>query len=112
MATLSTHVLDTALGRPVPNLVVILSRREPDGAWFELGRGKTDADGRIPKSASPELSPGTYRFVFETEEYLDRAHGGGFWPEVPLVFKVYDPNGHYHVPLLLSPHGMSSYRGS
>jgi len=112
MATLSTHVLDTSLGRPATGLVVALYRREPDGGWFELGRGQTDADGRIPKSASPELAPGVYRLVFETGPYLDRAHGGGFWPEVPLVFNVFEPSAHYHVPLLLSPHGISSYRGS
>lgn len=112
MATLSTHVLDTALGRPVPNLLIVLAMKQADGTWFELGRGQTDADGRIPKSASPELSPGTYRITFETGDYLDRVHGGGFWPEVPLVFNVYEPTGHYHVPLLLSPHGISSYRGS
>ena len=112
MATISTHVLDTSLGRPAAGIVVALYRREPDATWFELGRGKTDNDGRIPKTASPELSPGVYRLVFETGPYLDRAHGGGFWPEVPLVFTIYDATAHYHVPLLLSPHGISSYRGS
>lgn len=112
MATLSTHVLDTALGRPAANMVVALFKREADGTWFELGRGQTDADGRIPKTASPELGVGVYRVVFDTGPYLDRVHGGGFFPEVPLVFSVFDPNGHYHVPLLLSPYGISSYRGS
>lgn len=112
MATLSTHVLDTALGRPAANVVVKLSKRESDGTWFELGEGQTNQDGRIPKEESPELSVGVYRLVFYTEAYLDRAHGGGFFPEVPLVFSIFDPNGHYHVPLLLSPYGISSYRGS
>ena len=105
MATLSTHVLDTAAGRPAAGIVVRLETRDGDG----LGDGVTDADGRIG-SVGGELDPGEYALRFDTGAYW--SSGSGFYPEVVVVFTVADPDQHYHVPLLLSPYGYSTYRGS
>lgn len=112
MATLSTHVLDTALGRPAAGLGVTLQVLD-GGAWRELSRGATDADGRIAKHllAPDGIGPGTYQLIFESGAYLSRAHGKGFFPYAPIVFEVTEDQ-HYHVPLLLSPFGLATYRGS
>lgn len=112
MATLSTHVLDTALGRPAAQLDVVLFRF--DGELFvQLNRQATDDDGRVKgeRLAPDGLTPGTYQLVFETGPYLGRHHGKGFFPFAPIVFEITDDT-HYHVPLLLSPYGLSTYRGS
>ena len=114
MSGITTHVLDTARGRPAAFVPVTLERREPDGSWTRLGAGTTDADGRlrtlVPAGAS--LERGVHRLVFGTGVYA-RAHGEtAFYPEVPIVFEIQDPAQHYHVPLLLAPFGYSTYRGS
>jgi 5-hydroxyisourate hydrolase len=97
MATLSTHVLDTASGRPAPGIAVSLER---DGAV--IARGVTDGDGRIAQLAGP-LEPGRYRLVFELE--------ARFFRRVSLDIEIgSDPK--YHVPLLVTPFGVTSYRGS
>lgn len=101
MSTLSTHVLDLAAGRPAPGIAVRLETREGD----LLGEGVTDADGRVG-SIGPHLEPGSYVLRFDTS---DR---GGFYPEVVVVFTVAEAEQHYHVPVLLSPYGYSTYRGS
>jgi 5-hydroxyisourate hydrolase len=98
MATLSTHVLDTAAGRPAPGISVRLESRDGD----VLDSGVTDADGRIG-SLGAELSLGAYVLRFQTD--------GPFFPEVVVVFTIADER-HHHVPLLLSPYGYSTYRGS
>jgi 5-hydroxyisourate hydrolase len=102
---ISTHVLDTTAGRPAAGLAVELSYRE-DGGWVVLASRVTGEDGRVAGLASPE--PGDYRLVFDTGGYLP----DGFYPEVTVVFRVAEPAGHYHVPLLLSPFSYSTYRGS
>jgi 5-hydroxyisourate hydrolase len=104
MATLSTHVLDTAAGRPAAGIAVRLETRGGDG----LGDSVTDADGRIG-SLGGELEPGEYVLRFDTGAYW--SSGAGFYPEVVVVFTVADDR-HHHVPLLLSPYGYSTYRGS
>jgi 5-hydroxyisourate hydrolase len=112
MATLSTHVLDTTLGRPAVALEIVLFRW--DGETFvQLNRQATDPDGRVKgeRLAPDGLAPGTYQLVFETGPYLGRVHGKGFFPFAPIVFEISDDT-HYHVPLLLSPFGLSTYRGS
>jgi 5-hydroxyisourate hydrolase len=112
---ITTHVLDTALGRPAAGVEVVLRRRGGDGGeWLELGRGATDADGRsrtlYPLGAP--LEPGVYSLTFGVGAY-HRARGvAGFYPEATIVFEIVEPGGHYHVPLLLSPFGYSTYRGS
>lgn len=110
MNTLSTHVLDTMHGRPAAGLAVVLSG--PNG---EISRGTTDADGRCPDLAA-ELEPGRYALRFAVAEYF-RALGVAlpdppFLDEVTVDFGIAADGGHYHVPLLVSPYGYSTYRGS
>jgi 5-hydroxyisourate hydrolase len=113
-ATVSTHVLDTGLGRPAAGVTVSLAARTgPEEPWQALGGSATDADGRC--SDLPAPPPGTthVRLVLDTGGYLtDRdGEGAAFFPEVAVAFAV-APGEHYHVPLLLSPFGYSVYRGS
>jgi 5-hydroxyisourate hydrolase len=105
---ISTHVLDTARGRPAAGVEVALERG-PD--WDEVGRGRTGDDGRIAELGSPG-APGPYRLRFATGAYLETAGTPPFFPEVTIQFTVERPEEHHHVPLLLSPFGYSTYRGS
>ncbi len=112
MSRITTHVLDTARGRPAAGIPVTLSR-QVDGGWSAVGAGVTDADGRV-KSLVPEgasLPAGTYQLRFDTGAYLDAHSGAAFYPHVEVVCRLED-GGHYHLPLLLSPFGYSTYRGS
>ncbi len=108
---ITTHVLDTAQGRPASNVPVTLEFQLLDGRWAEIGRGETDADGRLRSLTSPDesLIVGTYRLTFITRSYLG---DDCFYPEVQLLFAIHDAKRHYHVPLLLSPFGYTTYRGS
>ncbi len=114
MISMSTHILDTAHGRPAANVSVVLEQPYADG-WREMARRATDADGRIsdltPSGAS--LPAGDYRLRFATADYF-RAHGIDefFYTEVTITIRLAEGGGHYHVPLLLSPFGYSTYRGS
>ena len=103
MTTLSTHVLDTTDGLPARGMEVQLARWSGD-SWEPLGREFTDDDGRV---AFGEISAGRHRLGFETGE-----HGNDFYPFVHVVFEVDDSRPHYHVPLLLSRFGYTTYRGS
>jgi 5-hydroxyisourate hydrolase len=108
MSAITTHVLDMARGAPAAGVPVTLAVRE-EGAWRELGRGTTDSDGRL-RTLLPDGAPlasGTYRLTFDTAAYQK-----GFFPEVAVVFDVEEGRAHTHVPLLLSPYGYSTYRGS
>ena len=113
MSRITTHVLDTGRGVPATGMTVTLQRVDPDGTITTLGVQRTDADGR----ARGLLSDGTltvarYRLVFDTGAY-QREHGGTtFFPTVTIDFDARDASAHYHVPLLLSPFGYSTYRGS
>lgn len=114
MSRITTHVLDTARGAPAAGMVVVLERQAGAGGWARIGGGVTDADGRardlMPEGMALEL--GSYRLVFSTGAWA-AAHGGqAFFPEVAIAFAVTDPAAHHHVPLLLSPFGYSTYRGS
>lgn len=111
---ITTHVLDTALGRPGAGIEAVLERRAGDGSFEVLGRGRTDADGRIGDLLPPgsRLEPGIYRLTFETGAYHARTGRPGFYPQVSVLFEIGDAGQHYHVPLLLSPFGYSTYRGS
>ena len=107
MAGITTHVLDTAQGRPGQGIAVTLAIRTLDD-WRTIARGVTDADGRVRTlTEGVELQKATYRLTFDTAAY-----GNAFFPEVAIVFRVENPAQHYHVPLLLSPFGYSTYRGS
>jgi 5-hydroxyisourate hydrolase len=114
MSGITTHVLDTARGQPAAGVAVMLELRDPQGAWQELGRGATDADGRCRSLLKPDhaLARGVYRITFETGAYFQGLGVQGFYPSVPVVFEIREPAQHYHVPLLLSPFGFSTYRGS
>ena len=109
MSSVSTHVLDTALGRPAADIQATLEAEAQPGQWTELGHTATDADGRIKSFVPPHVSlaPGVYRLRFDTGAYEV-----GFYPEVIITFRIDSPAQHYHVPLLLSPFGYSTYRGS
>ncbi len=103
MTTLSSHVLDTATGEPAAGLGVHLSRRSDDG-WEVVSETVTDADGRCSFGS---VAAGVHRLGFETGDY-----GNEMYPFVHVVFTVDQARDHYHVPLLLSPFGYSTYRGS
>ncbi len=111
-APITTHVLDTALGKPAAGVPLVLER--VDGhACRELGRGRTDADGRVSDLLPPgSLERGTYRITFDTAAYFAATGRTSFYPSVAVLFEIADPSQHYHVPLLLSPFGYSTYRGS
>lgn len=109
---ITTHVLDTAAGRPGTAIAVELERADA-GTWHPIGAGTTDDDGRLRTlTPSGPVTAGVYRIRFHTGAYF-AAHGRvGFFPVVEIQFTVSDGAQHYHVPLLLSPFGYSTYRGS
>jgi 5-hydroxyisourate hydrolase len=102
---ITTHVLDTSRGRPAAGIPVVLERAL-DSGWREVGRGTTDADGRVSDLLAARPDDGRYRLTFDTGAY------SRFYPEVTVTFVVGGGEEHYHVPLLLSPFGYSTYRGS
>jgi 5-hydroxyisourate hydrolase len=108
VSPVTTHVLDTARGVPAAGVPVRLERG-PD--WTEVGSGRTGDDGRLADLGSPE-APGAYRLRFNTGAYFQAAGTRAFFPEVTVQFTVERPDEHHHVPLLLSPFGYSTYRGS
>ena len=111
MSEITTHVLDTSLGQPAAGVPVTLDAREGAAGWKLLGRGATDADGRLRNLAPGPLPAGTYRLTFDTRSYFESRRTASFYPEVAVVFEVRDA-AKYHVPLLISPYGYSTYRGS
>jgi 5-hydroxyisourate hydrolase len=114
MSAITTHVLDTARGLPAAGINVSLERRAEDGKWDHVGRGHTDNDGRLRTlyPANEPLRPGVYRLTFDTQKYFDSLDTTAFYPEVVIVFETATGEAHYHVPLLLSPFGFSTYRGT
>jgi len=112
MNSISTHVLDTARGAPAVGISVTLHVHSA-GSWQEAGRGVTDQDGRVSNLlAGNNLKAGRYRLTFDTAAYLAQFNIESFFPEVAILFEVKDAKRHYHVPLLLSPFGYSTYRGT
>lgn len=110
---ITTHVLDTRLGKPAADIDVVLEIQESAGQWRELGRGTTNGDGRIGNLLTDEeLSAGIYRLTFHTAAYFQATGTAAFYPSVCVTFQVERTDEHYHVPLLLSPFGYSTYRGS
>jgi 5-hydroxyisourate hydrolase len=110
---ISTHILDTARGMPARGVPVKLERAAGD-AWELVGDGETDVDGRV-KALIPDgvaLTPNAYRITFDTHAYARKNMLECFFPLVMIVFDVRDSSQHYHVPLLLSPYGYATYRGS
>jgi len=115
MSPITTHVLDTSRGRPASNLPIALSQAI-DGNWKALANGHTNQDGRITDllEADTVLPSGSYRMRFDTQTYFDGHQEPSFYPYVEIVFNINqeDENQHYHIPLLLSAYGYSTYRGS
>jgi 5-hydroxyisourate hydrolase len=112
MSSVTTHVLDLSRGRPARGIPVVLERvGTPQSAV--LARAMTDADGRVKTfTPTPSLQVGTYRLTFEVGPYFAAAGVEPFYPRVVVEFDVRDATQHHHVPLLLSPYGYSTYRGS
>jgi 5-hydroxyisourate hydrolase len=110
---ISTHILDTALGQPATGVPVTLARLT-DGEWSSLNAATTDADGRCKHllPATETLQPGTYRVHFETNAYYKQQELDGLYPYVEIVFTVTEGEQHYHIPLLLTANGYTTYRGS
>jgi 5-hydroxyisourate hydrolase len=110
---ISTHVLDTSRGKPAAGVAVTLEQQQ-GGLWRRTGEGRTDADGRAhalwPSGSSPP--PGSYRLCFEVAAYFAGLGVASFYPRVEITFTIVDGSEPHHVPLLLSPFGYSTYRGS
>ncbi len=113
MSAITTHILDLAAGRPATGVEVTLSKKS-EGQWAQLGAGKTNSDGRVTDLLASDhaLQAGTYQLTFNTGEYLHSHDRAVFFPEVSIAFEIEATTEHYHVPLLLSDFGYSTYRGS
>ena len=110
---ITTHVLDTSMGRPGRGVPVQLEALGDDGIFREIARGTTNDDGRVPGLfEGGTLERRTYRIRFDLEAYFAKSQRASFYPEASIVFRIEAPAEHYHVPLLLSPFGYSTYRGS
>ena len=121
MSTISTHILDTALGRPAANVRVSLEKvhvAESSAAGVgvststSIGSGTTDLNGRIAGLSDMAIEPGMYRLRFDTSDYFSESERPVFYPEVIVTFRIDAADEHFHIPLLLSPFGYSTYRGS
>lgn len=114
MTRISTHVLDTVRGKPATGVPVRLERQEPSGTWRQLASGQTDQDGRCGQLLPEEntLREGLYRLAFDTASYYRAQEIQGLYPVVEITFQVRGGESHFHIPLLLSPNGYTTYRGS
>lgn len=114
MSTITTHILDTTSGKPGAGITIVLERKAHTAAWQSIAEGMTDLDGRLNDllSENEVFMPGHYRLIFETGAYFLTSGIECFFPHITISFVVKDPTQHYHVPLLLSPFGYSTYRGS
>jgi 5-hydroxyisourate hydrolase len=113
MNRISTHILDTARGKPAANVPVKLERHEA-GGWHLLTSAHTDQEGRCAQLLPPDhpLPAGPYRLLFDTARYYAAQKLDGLYPVVEITFQVREGEPHYHIPLLLSPNGYTTYRGS
>jgi 5-hydroxyisourate hydrolase len=113
MSAITTHILDVSTGVPARGVAVILEKQTGTD-WEVIGKGVTDNDGRLRDLPAAEsvLQTGNYRLTFDTETYFKTQQIEGFYAQVTIAFVVRDAAQHYHVPLLLSPFGYSTYRGS
>lgn len=113
MSKISAHVLDTALGRPAADLSIQLDLVLASGELQRVGGARTNSDGRVADLlAGRPLEARTYRVVFETGPYFERQQQPLFYPRVEVIFQVAAAHEQHHIPLLLSPYGYSTYRGS
>lgn len=114
MKGISTHVLDTTVGRPAEGVLIKLERNRPGEGWTLVAESVTDSSGRVGQLIPPtdHLHLGVYRLRFDVETYFADQGLNAFFPEVSIQFEIRDDMSHYHVPLLLSPYGYTTYRGS
>jgi len=114
MSGITTHILDVTRGRPAARVPIMLEVLGDSHTWTELGRGKTDNDGRLKTllPAGHQLRAADYRLTFDTATYFRGLEAETFYPLVQVMFTIRDPSQNYHVPLLLSAYGYSTYRGS
>jgi 5-hydroxyisourate hydrolase len=114
MKRISTHVLDVARGKPAQHVSVRLERQSASGEWSLIATSHTDADGRCPQllADDTELTPGIYRMAFDTGSYQQSHNVDTLYPVVHITFRVREGDSHFHLPLLLSPYGYTTYRGS
>ena len=112
MSQITTHILDTTKGKPATGVRISLYQQHNE-QWQEIGIGTTDHDGRVMDMLKKDawLDNGIYKMKFETGEYFNKQGIQSFYPYVDIVFKV-NAKEHYHIPLLISPHGYNTYRGS
>ena len=112
MSQITSHVLDTSRGKPVEGIQIVLYRLR-DSEREEVAKGVTNMDGRVGSLLPPEkiLEPGVYKLIFETWKYFEKQHLLSFYPTVEINFYISDQS-HYHIPLLLSQYGYTTYRGS
>jgi 5-hydroxyisourate hydrolase len=112
MSTISTHVLDTARGTPASGVAIELLRRN-DGGWDQLCSARTNVEGRVQDLCPQDgVPPGVYKLFFDVADYYGSQGVSTFYPEAAIVFTLLKPEEHYHVPLVLSPFGYSTYRGT
>jgi len=113
MSGITTHVLDLSSGRPAEGVRVTLEHRDPEGGWRTIAERNTDADGRVRDLlGAGALAAGVWRLTFATGPYFASQRVTTFLPEAAVTFEVFHPAQHHHVPLLVSPFGFSTYRGS
>jgi len=113
MSQITTHVLDTSSGLPAAGIKISLQKPGSENIWVDINSGMTNEDGRIADLLAGDeiLAPGTYRMYFGTQHYFEKNNSESFYPYVSIVFEIKDES-HYHIPLLLSPFGYTTYRGS
>lgn len=117
MSGITTHILDTSLGKPVEGVTVTLEFNQHTSApedcdWRTVSNKQTNTDGRVPDLTSDKIEAGVYRISFFVDHYFQQLNQESFYPIARIEFKVTDASQHYHVPLLLNPFGYSTYRGS
>ena len=114
MSAVTTHILDTMTGEPAAGIPVVLERKTHTSGWQVIAQGTSDADGRVTDllGAHDAFLPGHYRLTFEVGPYFQLGNTECFFPQVSINFAVRDALLHYHVPLLISPYGYTTYRGS
>ncbi|WP_428943963.1 hydroxyisourate hydrolase [Pantoea sp. FN060301] len=111
MSTVSTHILDTALGIPAAGVVVSLSQQQDQG-WLPVAQGLTDANGRIADLTPEPLPPGHYCLTAEIGDYFAAGGRDALYLSARIDFKLPESGSHYHLPFLISPWSWSTYRGS
>jgi 5-hydroxyisourate hydrolase len=114
MTRISTHVLDTALGKPAAGVAVRLERQDNSGEWRFVSSARTDEDGRTGElfTGAATLARGGYRLTFDVAAYHAAQRVDGLFPVIYVTFQVREGEAHFHIPLLLSPNGYTTYRGS